>query len=110
MHPATEAEGEAFFAERFPSAAAAADPDHRLYEPFGLARGSLAQLAGPSVWVGAVKSILSGVTGGKPTGDVRVLAGQFVAKDGDLLYAHRAKHAAEEGDWDTILAAAKRAG
>ena len=109
MHPAGVAEGERFFAERFPSAAAVADPDHDLYRDFGLTKGSLRQVAGPSVWLPTLKSLLAGNGGSRPVGDPLVLAGHFVAQDGELLYAHRTTHAAEEGAWDEMIRIAQQA-
>lgn len=107
MHPATVQEGEAFFRERFPEATAIADSGQELYRAFGLARGTLTQVAGPSVWLPTLKSLLTGNGASKPIGDPMVLAGQFVAKDGRLIYAHRTTHAAEEGAWDEMIALAQ---
>lgn len=107
VHPAAVADGEAFFRERFPEAVAIADSSQALYRAFGLARGSITQVAGPSVWLPTLKSLLQGNGGSRPIGDPMVLAGQFVAKGGELIYAHRTTHAAEEGQWDEMIALAK---
>jgi len=107
VHPASVKAGDSFFRERFPEAAAIADPGQALYRAFGLARGTVAQVAGPSVWLPTIKSLLKGNGGSRPIGDPMVLAGQFIAKDGELIYAQRTTHAAEEGRWDEMIALAK---
>jgi hypothetical protein len=107
VHPASVEQGEAFFRERFAEAAAIADPEQVLYRAFGLARGSITQVAGPSVWLPTLKSLLKGNGGSRPIGDPMVLAGHFVAQDGELIYVHRTTHAAEEGPWDEMIALAQ---
>ena len=103
VHPATAEAGEAFFRERFPEAVAIADSSQALYRAFGLSRGTLTQVAGPTVWLPTLKSLLAGNGGSRPIGDPMVLAGHFVAKSGALIYAHRTTHAAEAGSWDEMI-------
>jgi hypothetical protein len=110
VHPASVEDGEKFFRERFPEAVAIADPEQALYRAFGLARGSITQVAGPSIWLPTLVSLLKGNGGSLPIGDPMVLAGHFVARNGELIYAQRTTHAAEEGRWDEMIALARSNG
>lgn len=92
MHPATQADGDVFFGERWPAPPAIADPEHAVYDAFGLGRGSLLQLLGPKVWLAGLRAIGSGNGVGKPKGDVSRLAGAFLARDGRVVWAHYAAH------------------
>lgn len=103
VHPATVEQGERFFIERFPEAVAVADSKLELYRALQLGRGSINQVAGPGVWLPTIKSLLKGNGGSRPIGDPMVLAGQFVAKEGELLYAQRTTQASEEGRWDEMI-------
>lgn len=98
VHPATAAEGEAFFAERWPEVAAIADPEHALYSAFGLGRGTLWQLLGPRVW-GAGLRALGGRHGvGAPQGDPMLLAGAALVAARRVRWLHRAAHSGDVVD------------
>ena len=107
MHPATVDAGETFFARRFPEAPAIADPDHVLYTGFGLTRGSLVRVAGPSVWLPTIRSLLAGNGGSGPIGDALLLAGFFVVRGDQVLWSQRTTTSAEPARWDEMLTAAR---
>lgn len=80
------------------------DPHQQAYRAYGLGRGGFWQLAGPQVWMAALKAIFRGQIG-KPAGDVRQLGGAFlVDPQGLVRYAHRASHSADFPDLEAILA------
>ena len=65
-----------------------ADPEQAGYRAYGLARGTLWQIAGPRVWLPAIKALARGGAG-KPTGDIRQMPGSFVIdRKGIIRYAH----------------------
>ena len=80
------------------------DPQQQAYQAYGLGQGGLWELAGPPVWLTALKAPLRGRIG-RPAGDVRQLAGTFlVDRQGILRYVHRAAHSADFPDHEAILA------
>jgi len=110
VHPAPKPDGEVFFAERWPEAPAIADPEHTLYEAFGLGRGSLLQLIGPKVWLAGLRAIGGGHGVGKPRGDVTLLSGAFLVRDGRVLWAHYAAHTGDLVEPRAVSRAARDAG
>lgn len=97
-------EGERFFAERWPEARAVSDDDKRLYRTFGLARGSLGQLFGLTVFAAGLRSIRWGV--GRPVGDPLMMSGWFlVDRSGAISWSHRHEHAGAERRWGELAAA-----
>jgi len=92
VHPASQADGDQFFGERWPAARAIADPEHTLYGAFGLGRGSLSQLFGPKVWRAGLRALGDGHGVGKPRGDVTLLAGAFLTRARRVVWAHYAAH------------------
>jgi hypothetical protein len=104
VHQGTLEEGEAFFAKRWPAAAAVADPERRLFEAFSLGRGSLGQLLGPRVLASGLRATLRGNLSGKPVGDVRQMPGAFVVHKGRVLWSHASRHAGDQPDYRRIPA------
>jgi len=92
VHPASVADGDGFFPERWPAATALADPDKALFGAFGLSRGSLLQLVGPQVWLAGLRAASRGHGVGLPKGDPLVLAGAFRIAAGRVTWAHYAAH------------------
>ena len=77
-----------------------ADAEQAVYRAYGLPRGTAWQIAGPKVWLPAIRAIARGGVG-RPVGDIRQMPGLFVIDtSGILRLAHyptnqtdRAKHA-----------------
>lgn len=99
MHLASEAEGEEFFAKRWPEARAVSDPHKDLYRAFGLARGSVGQLFGPSVWLSGFKALFKGHGGGRPQGDPLMMSGWFLVTGGAVVWSDVHEHAGSERPW-----------
>ena len=76
------------------------DPDQRLYEAFGLKRGTIAQVASPRViWRGICAGLLEGHGMGKPEGDVLQLPGVFLLDNCEVSNSFRHRSAADRPDY-----------
>lgn len=73
------------------------DPDCELYRSFGLGKGSVWQLAGPTVWLRGFQALLSGNRVGQLAGDGLQMPGMFLVSDSEVIGSHIAKHAADHG-------------
>ena len=98
-------EGRSFFAKRWPEARVVSDPNKEIYAAFGLTRGSLGQLLGPSSWLAGAKAALSGHGIGKPVGDPLMLSGQFLVAGDQVLWSERHDTPGATRDYDGLLAA-----
>ena len=80
-----------------------ADSEQTAYRAYGLDRGTLRQIAGPSVWLPAVRALARGGTG-KPVGDIRQMPGSFVIdREGIIRQAHYPKHQADRPRPDDVI-------
>lgn len=87
-----------------------ADPDRQAYRAFRLDLGSVAQIAGPRVWLRGIKAVFRGGAG-KPVGDVRQMPGAFVVDgEGAIRFAHYAKHSADYPSHEQIVQALAKCG
>ncbi len=76
------------------------DTDQRLYEAFGLKRGTLAQVASPRViWRGICACLFEGHGVGKPEGDVLQLPGVFLLDKCEVAKSFRHRTAADRPDY-----------
>lgn len=98
VHPGTAAQGAPFFERLDPEARTVADPEGTIARGFGLKRGGLRELFGPSVWACGLRATRKGHGIGRPTGDVRMMPGMFLVRDGRILWEHRARHAGDHPD------------
>ena len=80
-----------------------ADAEQSAYRAYGLARGTLRQIAGPSVWLPALKALARGGAG-KAVGDIRQMPGSFlIDREGIVRYAHYPAHQADRPQLDEIV-------
>lgn len=98
----TVEEGETFFDGLWPEARAVSDPDTELYATFGLERGGVGQLFGPSVWVRGVGALLEGHGIGRPVGDPLMMPGTFLVDGGRVIWSHVAEHAGDHPDYEDV--------
>ena len=76
------------------------DTDQRLYEAFGLKRGTIAQVASPRViWRGICAGLFEGHGMGKPEGDVLQLPGVFLLDNCEVSNSFRHRSAADRPDY-----------
>ncbi len=80
-----------------------ADSEQTAYRAYGLDRGTLGQIAGPRVWLPAIKALARGGTG-KPVGDILQMPGTFVIdREGIVRLAHYPKHQADRPRPDDVV-------
>ena len=102
VHLGTLDDGETFFAKHDPEARTIADEAGRLYEAFGIKRGSIGQLFGPAVIACGIRATRKGHRGSRPIGDPWMLPGMFVVEGDRILWSHEARHAADHPDFACI--------
>ena len=71
------------------------DPYCELYRTFGLGKGGLLELFGPTVILQGIMALIKGCGVGHLAGDGLQLPGAFIVKNGKIIRAQRAKTAAE---------------
>jgi len=101
----TPAQAEAFknkFSLSFPLIC---DPEKKLYQAYGLGRGSVAGLASPTLFLKGLKTLSRGHTPGVPQGDVMQMPGVFlIDTSGNIRYAHYSKDPSDNPPGGTLLA------
>lgn len=107
VHQGTPAEGEAFFARRWPAARAVSDPDLRLYVLFGLHKAGASDMLRPGLWLRTAQALLKGHHSGAPQGDVAQMPGMFLVRAGMILWRHPYRHAGDHPDFDALPAVAR---
>jgi AhpC/TSA antioxidant enzyme len=96
-------EGRAFMRRYWPEARAVADPDMAFYDGLGVGRGGLLQMFHPGVIPALVRAGANGHLGGEGSGgDARRMPGLFVARGGEILWSHRARHQADHPEFERI--------
>ena len=75
------------------------DPECVLYRAFGIRRGELSELLGPTVWWRGFLTYLRGHSVGKLSGDGFRMPGCFVLHDDQILAAFRSASAADHPDY-----------
>ncbi|MBX3097778.1 MAG: redoxin domain-containing protein [Fimbriimonadaceae bacterium] len=86
------------------------DPEAKLYNAFGLSRGTIGQLIGPRVVVKGVAQMAKGRFPNVPKGDARQMPGVFVINQrGVVVLEHRCRDAADNVDASVIREALSRA-
>jgi len=81
------------------------DPQRALYRAFGLGRGGLLQLAGPAVWLRAIRAaIFNGHGVGKAAGDVFQMPGVFIVYHGHVVRSFVHHSVADRPDYRGFVA------
>jgi len=81
------------------------DPEKKLYQTYGLGRGSVASMASPSLFLKGLKTLSRGHTPGVPQGDVMQMPGVFlIDTSGNIRYAHYSKDPSDNPSVETLLA------
>jgi len=79
------------------------DPNKLLYEAFGLRRGSISQIIGPTVTRKSIKAFQSGHRPGLLKHDPWMMAGVFrIDPDGDVSFSHYASDISDNLSGDEI--------
>lgn len=81
------------------------DPEKKLYQTYGLGRGSVVRMASPSLLLKGLKTLSRGHTPGVPQGDVMQMPGVFlIDTSGNIRYAHYSKDPSDNPSIETLLA------
>ena len=88
-------EGRAFMRRYWPGAAAVSDPEQRFYKAFGVERGGMLDMFGPPVWRAKRRAEAKGHSNGERQGDIWMMPGAFLVRDGRVLWSHAYRHAAD---------------
>lgn len=75
------------------------DPECVLYRAFGIKRGELSELLGPTVWWRGFVSYARGHAVGKLSGDGFRMPGCFVIHQDEILASYRSASAADHPDY-----------
>ena len=102
----TPTEGRVFLRRYWPAARAVADAQKRFYAGLGIGRGGLLQLFGPGVWSAARRARRKGLAQGRPSGDLWMMPGLFIVREGRIVWAHEYAHAGDQPDFACIPEAA----
>lgn len=95
-------EGRAFLRRYWPQARAIADDDHAFYEDFGVERGRLLQVVGPSALIATRRAKAKGHDFGERSGDAWRMPGLFLVRGHDVLWQHRFSHQADHPEFAAI--------
>lgn len=107
----SEEEAAAFFAKYgLGDVARVSDPEKRVYEAFGLERGSLGELFGLRVIGRALAALFRGHGVGKPVGDPRQMPGAFLVVEGEIVASYRHRDVAARPDYAELASSASAAG
>jgi peroxiredoxin len=81
------------------------DPEKKLYQTYGLKRGSVAHMASPAFLLKGLKTLSRGHTPGVPRDDIKQLPGVFlIDTSGNIRYAHYSKDPSDNPSIETLLA------
>jgi peroxiredoxin len=81
------------------------DPEKKLYQAYGLGKGSLAAMASPGFLLKGLKSLSRGYIPGVPRGDVMQMPGVFlIDTSGNIRYTHYSKDPSDNPSMQTLLA------
>lgn len=105
VHQGSVDQGCGFFERLWPEARAVSDPERELYDAFGLGRGSLRQMFGPSVWRRGLEAFVKGHRIGLPVGDPWVMPGMVLVRDGRVTWRHTFTHAGDHPRLEDVEAA-----
>lgn len=79
------------------------DPEKVLYHAFGLERGSVFELFGPSVWGAGLRAAMKGNFVGMPVGDPFQMPGLFLLRGERVEWRHDFDHAGDLPDFRLLL-------
>lgn len=110
VHPATVADGDAFFEQVDPSARAIADPDQKVYRAFGIKKAKLGQVLGPGVVACGIRAFSKGHRQTSIKGDPWLMTGFFLVRGDQVVKEYPPRHVADRPDLEQIRADAVASG
>jgi len=105
VHMSRESQARSFFAKYgLEDVPRVSDPERALYRAFGLGRGSLVQLAGPAVWLRAIRAAILDRHGvGRLVGDVFQMPGVFLVYHGHVVLSFIHHSVADRPDYGQFV-------
>jgi hypothetical protein len=92
-----------FMKPTWPEARIICDPDRVLFNAFGVGRGTVMQVFGPSVWACTVRASFKGNFFGRFVGDPWIMPGLFVVDQANLVrFHHEFRHQGDHPEWAKI--------
>lgn len=80
------------------------DPEKKLYQTYGLGRGSAVSMASPAFLLKGLKTLSRGHTPGVPQGDIMQMPGVFlIDTSGNIRYAYYSKDPSDNPTIETLL-------
>jgi hypothetical protein len=96
-------ETQTFADKLWPEMSIVSDPSRTFFTAMGLAKGSVYQMFGPSVWACGIRAGLKGNFQGRVIGDIWTMPGVFaVDRSGTILWKHEFEHIAQHPDWRAV--------
>jgi hypothetical protein len=81
------------------------DPEKKLYQAYGLGRGSVVRMASPTFLLKGLKTLSQGHTPGIPRDDIMQMPGVFlIDTSGNTRYSHYSKDPSDNPSIETLLA------
>ncbi len=96
-------DGTAFLDSLWPGAKGLADPEKRLYDAFGVARGGMAEMFGPGAVSCGIRATMKGNFIGRKKGDPWTLPTFLLVAGDQILWRHDGKHAGDHPRWSDIV-------
>ncbi len=84
------------FSGLWPGVPVICDAEPVLSRGFGLRRGGLGQLLGPSVWAAGIRALSKGHFVGRPVGDLRLLPGLFLVVNQVVVWEHHFRNSGDQ--------------
>jgi len=102
VHQSPVEVGHDFFAERFPGARHISDPKRKLFQLFGINRLKGFNLLNPKMFMLGIQLMRKGHRNEMGFGDIMMLSGTFLFRDGKLIWKHRAQFAGDDPKWNQL--------
>lgn len=97
-------DADGFFEARWPGGVAIDDASEAIFRAWGLDRGSVSEMFGPSVWVSGVRAMLTGHMAklGKAVGDGWMMPGVYYTSGRRVYWRHIYDHAGDHPPWGAL--------
>ncbi|PJZ68954.1 peroxiredoxin [Leptospira perolatii] len=102
VFPDSKKEGDEFFSRFWPEASAVANPDVSLYGLAEISDGNLLELAGPEVWISALRAAIKGNFYGVQSRNILQMPRIFLVLKDRILWTHVYRHIGDHPDWSQI--------
>jgi hypothetical protein len=102
VHQSDVETGHRFFAERWPGSPHISDPKTELFRLFGIRRMRGLGLLDPRMVLATLRLQLKGYRNELGYGDVYLLSGTFLFRNGKLVWKHRASFAGDDPNWGIL--------